>query len=215
MSLRRKASAAGGREPDRNHPGYRVPTDLQKPGLIVLDAMKLFCDPSSPAFVPGFPRIEKPLFRLVDAMISAARPVVFTRHAHGDEDGGGLIGRMYGRLQRAGDPLNALIAAARSRIPPALEVTKDRHTPFRDEATAGAFRGCDALLIAGVQTQACVLAAAVDAVRLGFVPLVVADACASKSRRLHGQTLDVLASGHAFVCSAAEALSLFALGEPA
>jgi nicotinamidase-related amidase len=108
-----------------------------------------------------------------------------------------------------------LIAAARSRIPPALEVTKDRHSPFRDEATTGVFRGCDALLIAGVQTQACVLAAAIDAARLGFVPLVVADACASKSRRLHGQALDVLASGHAFVCSTAEALSLFALGEPA
>ncbi len=215
MTLRRKAAAAGGREPDRNHPGYSLPKDPGKPGLVVLDAMRLFCDSASPAFVPGFPRIEKTLFRLVDALMSAARPVVFTRHVHDAADSGGLIGRMYGRLQRADDPLNALIAAARSRIPPALEVTKDRHSPFRDESTVGAFRGCDTLLIAGVQTQACVLATAVDAARMGFVPLVVADACASKNRRLHGQTLDVLASGHAFVCSAAGALSLFELGEPA
>jgi nicotinamidase-related amidase len=156
--------------------------------------------------------MEKRLFGLVDVLMSAGRPVVFTRHAHGSDDVGGLIGRMYGRLQRAGDPLNELIAGARSRIPPAVEITKDRHSPFRDESAATAFCGCDALLIAGVQTQACVLATAIDSARLGFVPLVVVDACASKSIRLHRQALDVLASGHAFILSADQAASLFGLG---
>jgi maleamate amidohydrolase len=222
MTLRRNAaspanppgSAADGPQAERAHPGYRLPKGLIKPGLMVLDLMRLFCDPSSPALVPGFPRLEKRLFGLVDAMTSAGRPVVFTRHAHGADDDGGLIGRMYGRLQRAADPLTELISAARSRIPPAVEITKDRHSPFRDESTAAVFRGCDALLIAGVQTQACVLATAIDSARLGFVPMVVADACASKSIRLHRRALEVLASGHAFVLSADQAASLFGLGRP-
>jgi maleamate amidohydrolase len=205
-------SSRDDRGPQRAYPGRRIPTGLAKPGLIVLDVMRLFCDPDSPAFAPGFPRIEASLFGLVDFMTAAGRPVVFTRHVHDAGDAGGLIGRMYGRLQKAGDPLNELIPAARRRIPPALETTKDRHAPFRNESTLRAFRACDALLIAGVQTQACVLATAIDCARLGFVPLVIADACASKSDRLHREALAVLASGHAYVLAAAEAASLFGPG---
>jgi maleamate amidohydrolase len=190
-------------------PGNRLPQGLSSPGLVVLDLMRLFCDPVSPAFLPSYPGIEKRLFDLIDLVTAKGRPVLFTRHAHEDGDDGGLIGRMYGRLQRAGDPLNELVPEAKRRIPPALEVIKNRHSPFFAESAARLFDGCDSLLVAGVQTQACVLATALDCARLGLVPLVVADACASKDARLHRRALDVLASGHAYVLRAEEAAALF------
>ena len=187
-------------------PGSRLPRELSSPGLVALDLMRLFCDPASPAFLPSYPAIEKKLFELVDSMTAKGRPVLFTRHAHEDGDDGGLIGRMYGRLQRAGDPLNELIPEAKRRIPPAFEVIKNRHSPLLAEAASEFFGGCDSLIVAGVQTQACVLATALDGARLGLVPLVVADACASKDARLHRRALDVLASGHAYVLTADEAV---------
>ena len=186
-------------------PGARLPKGLSSPGLVVLDLMRLFCDPASPAFLLSYAAIKNGLFNLVDLMTARGRPVLFTRHAHEDGDDGGLIGRMYGRLQRAGDPLNELVPEARRRIPPGHEAIKNRHSPFFAKPAARLFAGCDSLLIAGVQTHACVLATALDCARLGLVPLVVADACASKDARLHRRALDILASGHAYVLAADEA----------
>ena len=205
------------RVPDPFHQdqGGGIPRGLTRPGLIVLDLMRLFCDSASPAFLPAYPKIEKKLFELVDAMTKSGRPVLFTRHAHGDGDDGGLFGRMYSRLQKAGDPLNELIASAKRRMPPAVERAKNRYSPFYDESAARIFEACDSLLIAGVQTHACVLATAVDCSRLGIVPLVVADACASKSERLHREAVNVLASGHAYVLSGDEAIAAFFPGRKA
>ncbi len=195
-------------------PGYRIPQGLTLPGLVVLDLMRLFCDSASPAFLPAYFEIEERLFRLVDIITEAGRPVLFTRHAHENDDSGGLIGRIYGRLQRAEDPFNELVAGAKRRIPPAFQIIKNRHSAFSNETTIQIFQACDSVLIAGVQTHACVLATALDCSRLGFVPLVIGDACASRSNRLHLETLDVLASGHAYILKADEAIAaLFNMGK--
>ncbi len=215
MTFFRRESANAGFDSDlgfrsnpvSGFPGYRIPQGLTLPGLVVLDLMRLFCDSASSAFLPAYFGIEERLFHLVDIMTAAGRPVLFTRHAHENDDGGGLIGRMYGRLQRAGDPFNELVAGAKRRIPPALEIIKNRHSAFSNETAIQLFQACDSVLIAGVQTQACVLATALDGPRLSLVPVVIADACASKDERLHLETLDVLASGHAYILKADEAIA--------
>ena len=191
------------------------PEGLSAPALVVLDLMALFCDPSSPAFLPAFPAIKANIFRLADTLIASGRPVLFTRHAHPEGDEGGLVKKMYSRLQRADDPLNGLIEEAQRRIPPAAEVIKDRHSPLTMDSAVSFFRGCDSLLIAGVQTQACVTATAIDCSRCGLVPVVVADACASLNERLHLSALEVLASGHAYVLGTDEVLALLSMGKDA
>ncbi len=189
--------------------GYGIPLGLSSPGLIVLDLMRLFCDPSSPAHISFYPRIEGRLFQLVDRALAAGRPVLFMRHAHKEGDDGGMIGRMHGRLQKAGDALNALVAGAKQRIPPAYEIIKNRHSAFASALSSRRLLGCDSVLIAGVQTHACVLATALDASRLGLVPVVVSDACVSRDERLHHATLEVLAAEHAFVVETGAAISAF------
>lgn len=178
---------------------------LVSPGLIVLDPMRLFCDPSSPAFLPSYPLIESRLFSLVDTVLAAGFPVIFSRHAHPNNDEGGLIARFFGRLQRCDDLLNELVPEALSRIPPAVQHLKCRHSAFHSPELERVFANCDSLLITGVQSHLCVLATALDSSRHHLVPIVVADACGARDEETHLSALRVMAGGHAHIVSAAEA----------
>ena len=69
--------------------------------------------------------------------------------------------------------------------------------------------GCDALVLAGVQTPLCVLATALDAARTPLVPVVAADACAARTAAEHEAALRVLSCGHAHVATIDEIVATF------
>lgn len=188
------------------HRGRRPFDDLRRPGLVVLDAQLLFCDPGSPAFVRAWPDAAPRVARLAAAFLEANLPVVFTRHCHPADDAGGLIARFFGRLQRAHDPLVALLPELEPLWARAAVVDKARHSAFSQQRVAQLLAGCDSVALCGVQTPLCVLASAVDAARVGLTPLVVADACAARDADDHRAALRSLACGHAHICSAAELL---------
>jgi len=183
--------------------------DLRRPGLVVLDAQRLFCEPGAPVWLPGWAEAEPRAQRLAEAFLDRGRPVVFTRHAHPEDDDGGLIARLFGRMLRAGDPWSALLPALEPLRSRALVVDKARHSALSAPAVAEALAGCDALVLAGVQTPLCVLATALDAARTPLVPVVAADACAARTAAEHEAALRVLSCGHAHVATIDEIVATF------
>ena len=196
------ASLAGSR-------GRRPFGDLRRPGLIVIDAQRLFCDPASPAWLPEWRRAEPQVRRLAETFAHRGRPVVFTRHGHPPDDSGGLIARFFGRLQRRGDPVTELAESLRPLSAAALLVDKARHSALSAPGVRQALAGCDAVVLAGVQTPLCVLATALAAADTCWVPIVAADATAARRLAEHLAALEVLACGHAHVATTAEVLATF------
>jgi len=182
--------------------------DLFRPGLLVLDLQRLFTDPLSPAFLPHWAACESRCRSLVEAFAHRGLPVVFTRHVHGPQDDGFLIKRFLGRLQRSGDPLSSLSAEVLSWAPRSPVIDKDRHSAFLQPLVTKRFAGCDSVVITGVQTPLCVLATALDAVRVRMVPVVVMDATAARTLELHFSSLRCLGAGHAHLATAQEVLDM-------
>ncbi len=189
--------------------GRRGISDLGRPGLALVDLQRLFCEPDSPAVLPGWADAEANLRRLADAFVRAGRPVLFTRHVHSPSDDGGVMSRFFDRLMRADDPLTRLSPALESYWSRATIVEKERFSIFSAPEPGDIFASCDCVVIAGVQTPLCVLASAIDAARLDLVPIVVADATAARSPEEHTAALSSLAAGHAHVATTDEVLSAF------
>lgn len=187
--------------------GRRPFGDLRAPALVVIDAQRLFTDPQSPASLPAWPAIAPVVRALVAAFQAAGRPVIFTRHAHPPGDDGALIGRFFGRLQQETDPYSALAPGLTDGFVAPVVLTKARHSVFAADGLLAALGASDSVVLAGVQTHLCVLASAMEAAPRGLVPVVVADATASRSDADHEAALRVLAGGHAHVATGAEVLA--------
>ncbi|MFH1811731.1 MAG: cysteine hydrolase [Pseudomonadota bacterium] len=186
--------------------GRRTFDDLHRPALVVVDLQRLFCDPASPAALPDWPACVLPLRALVAAFRRATCPVIFTRHVHPDDDVGGLMGRFFDRLPRAGEVLAALDPALEDLWSTGPVVDKCRHSIFSAAELPALLDGCDALVLAGVQTPLCIAASALDASQVGLVPVVSIDATAARSAQQHLAALQTLAAGHAHVATVDEIL---------
>ncbi len=79
-----------------------------------------------------------------------------------------------------------------------------------DGRAARAQQRIEPLLITGYSTSACVRASALDAMQLGFIPLVVREACADRHPAPHEANLFDLQAKYAEVISEAEALAVIA-----
>jgi nicotinamidase-related amidase len=169
--------------------------------LLLVDPQRLFTDPTSPAFVPGWPAARANAGRLTAAFLARGWPVLRTRHVHPADDDGGTLRWFFHRLQRADDPWSEVDAHAVPGAAATPLVDKARLSALSVPAIAEAAGRGGVLVLAGVQTHRCVLATAVDAARLGLCPVVIGDACAARPTERHAQALAVLADGHAFVAS--------------
>ncbi len=144
--------------------------------------------------------------KLVCAFAAAGLPIIFSRHALEEGEEGGAGESFYGtRPILTRDPLSELILDAR---------TLAKGTIWRKK-TAACFAlgvppqlsGVETVVICGVQTQRCVLATAIDAPRIGFQPIVAADACAAPNEELHLCALRSLAASCAYVAGCDEIIA--------
>ena len=186
-------------------PGCRVLPDLSAAVLLLLDLQRLFIDPSSPAYLQGWSQIAPRCHRLLAAFRAAGRPVIFTRHLNPPGDDGGVITHFGGRPLRAGDPLAELHSEL---VPAPGEPVLDKarysawwRTGLEDHLPVGSV-----VVLAGVTTHRCVLAAAVGAASRDRLPVVAADACATRSAALQLAALRTIAHGFGHVASTREVL---------
>ncbi len=184
-------------------PGRQALPDLSGASLVLLDLQRLFVDPSSPAYLPGWAAVAPRCQALLAAFRAAGRPVMFTRHVNPLGDDTGVIALFGGRPLRSEDPL----AALDPRWQPLGEepvVHKQRYSPWLCEGLAARVPPGGTLVIAGVTTHRCALATAVEAASRDRVPVLVADACATRSAELHLAALRCVANGFGFVATTRE-----------
>jgi maleamate amidohydrolase len=173
-----------------------------RPALILVDLIRAYFEPGA-AFYLGSDECLSAAARVLGAARQAAVPVLFTRVEY-DRDGisGGLFVRKIPALRRlvAGDPLGEIMP----EVAPGdreIVVVKQYASAFFGTSLAATLRtlGVDTLIITGVSTSGCVRATAVDALQLGFVPLVVRQAVGDRDPRPHEAALFDLQAKYAEV----------------
>ncbi len=196
------------------HAGYRGAFDGgltpgSRPAVIVVDLVRAYLEPGSPLHMATAAAARDAAADLVEVARDRGVEVVWTnvRYEPDGRDGGRFFEKVPALSLFAGDdPLGDFDPAA---APASTErvVTKQYPSAFfgTDLADDLHARGVDTVLICGYSTSGCVRASALDALCHGFVPLVVADACADRDARPHEANLFDLAHKYAEVVDLASA----------
>lgn len=181
----------------------------RRPGLVVIDAQRIFLDPASPACVMDAENVAGNLARLTEGFRSAGLPVLFTRHLEPASGPRGTNPLFFPRPLVEHDPLSALTPRIHDLAITSEILVKDRHDAF-SHGLPESLTGTGILFLAGVRTGLCVLSTALGLARHRIVPVVVADACADRHPAIHEAALRCLSAGHAHVRTTGETLHLIA-----
>jgi maleamate amidohydrolase len=170
---------------------------------------RAYVEEGSPLFAGAQPAYDA-AGQLVAAARRAGHPVLWTRveFQPGGLDGGHFF-RKVGALGSfvRGNPL-AEFTESLAPLDGEVVVTKQYASGFFGTSLAATLTSLrvDTVVVAGVSTSGCVRATAVDALQHGFVPVVVADACADRDPRPHHANLFDLAAKYADVVTLDNAL---------
>jgi maleamate amidohydrolase len=173
------------------------------PGVLVIDLIGAFTDPTLPLGAP-LDEVLANTLRVVDTARSGQLPVLFTTVAYDDgdlRDAGVWAAKMAGLLTlRAGTPEVEVDGRLGRRADEPLIVKKYASAFFGTDLISrlNAMR-VDTLVITGCTTSGCVRATAVDAVQNGLRPIVVREAVGDRSRAAHEQSLFDLQAKYADV----------------
>lgn len=171
------------------------------PLVLVIDVTRAFTEAGRPLGSDADAIVEG-ANRLVAAARAGRVPVMFTRVAYADPElsDAGLWARKIGRLD------DLVEGGEGVEMDPRLDVraqdpvlTKKYASCFfgTDLASRLTSAGIDTLVIAGLSTSGCVRATAVDAIQLGFRPIVVSDAVGDRWQAAHDQALADMAAKYA------------------
>jgi maleamate amidohydrolase len=165
----------------------------KKPGLIVVDMIEGFTDPSMPMGSDLTPQINK-----VNALLEIIRnkdlPVFFTTISYDDDtfaDSGLWYQKMEGlKTLKAGTSAVNVDPRLDFRYGDGLIVKKYASAFFGTDLIARLnAQNVDTVIIVGCTTCGCVRATAVDALQYGYRPIVVEDAVGDRSLASHEQSL--------------------------
>ena len=167
-----------------------VPTGPEGPWLVVIDAQRVFADPSSEWASPYFPRIVDPVRELVKAF---GPRVVTTRWVPPEQKKGSWVPYFHAwpfADRPADDPLFELVPEiAELGVPHVVDEPTFGKWGRQLESLTGP---TPELVLTGVATDCCVLATALPAADAGATVVIVTDACAGSSDTNHQQALDAM-----------------------
>lgn len=178
--------------------------------FIVIDLIKGFTDPNMPLGVKSTEQIEN-VNKFLDVCRLKNIPVVFTVIVYED-----LALSDAGIWFQKAEGLKTLMAGTT-----AVELDERLHFQKGDTVLtkkyASAFFGSDlnsrlksnhidTLIIAGSSTSGCVRATAVDAIQLGYRPIVLSDCVGDRSKASHEQSLFDMHQKYADVLTSQEAI---------
>ncbi|MEE3956051.1 isochorismatase family protein [Peribacillus frigoritolerans] len=183
----------------------------QKPGLIVVDMIKGFTDPSMPMGSDLTPQIEK-VNKLVNTMHTMDLPVFFTTISYDDDtfaDSGIWYKKMEGlKTLKAGTDAVNVDPRLDFRLGDGLIIKKYASAFFGTDLIARLnANNIDTVIIVGCTTCGCVRATAVDALQYGYRPIVVEDAVGDRSVASHEQSLFDLRQKYADVLKTDEVVT--------
>ena len=164
--------------------------------LMIIDMQRIFAEPSSEWATPGYASASAGIQRLLGAFESR---VCLTRFLP-PEQPTGAWSSYYERWPFALDPGNALLYELTEEFVSIPATMVDRTTFGKWDAETGrALGNPDAIVLAGVTTDCCVLSTALAAADAGVHVTVAADACAGVTDADHRRALDAMALYHPMI----------------
>ena len=170
--------------------------------LLMVDFARAYFEPDSPLYAAA-PQVLDVAGELLRWARSRRMLVCHTQVVY-DEGGlnGGVFYRKIPALSnfRRGHPLGAFVPSLQPEAGEAV-VEKQYASAFFGTSLSSLLNAqrIDCVLIAGMSTSGCVRATTVDAIQLGYVPLVVADACGDRHPAPHEANLFDLQAKYADV----------------
>ena len=187
----------------------------QRPALILVDFVQAYFDPGCELYAGVEAELQSAL-RIRNAARAAGVPVIYTRvtYQQGGLDGGIFFKKVL--------PLKHFVAGSKlgnwaKGIDPAddeLVIAKQYPSAFFGTSLSSTLTtmGIDTLVITGLTTSGCVRATCVDAISLGFIPVVVADACGDRHESPHNANLFDMSAKYADVVDETEVTAYLTAG---
>jgi nicotinamidase-related amidase len=158
--------------------------------LMIIDMQRIFAEPISEWVTPGYAAASAGIQRLLSAFESR---VCLTRFLPPDQPTGAWT-TYYEKWPFALDPVNAPLYELSEEFVSIPATIIDRTTFGKWDAEAGrALGNPDAIVLAGVTTDCCVLSTALAAADAGVHVTVAADACVGVTDADHRRALDAMA----------------------
>ncbi|GAB1833197.1 isochorismatase family protein [Achromobacter xylosoxidans] len=182
----------------------------KNPALIVVDLINGFTDSASPLGANMDPEIDH-TNALIDCFHAARLPVFFTTVSYDDDalaDAGIWARKQKGlAILRTGSDQVKLDPRLHFESSDSLIVKKYASSFFgTDLQTRLTTKMVDTTVIVGCTTSGCVRATAVDALQLGYRPIVVKEAVGDRSRTAHEQSLFDLQAKYCDVLAGADVI---------
>lgn len=195
--------------------GFGSQLDPQAPyGLLIIDLVNGFADPA--VFGGGnIPQAIENTQHLLATAREQGWPVAHSRIVYADDGADNNIFsiKVPGMLGLLENEPNSQIVPELTPAPGELVVRKNVPSAFFGTSLAAWLtqRGVKTLLVAGAVTSGCVRASVVDAMQLGFRPLVVSDCVGDRALGPHEANLFDMRQKYATVATRVEAMALLGL----
>ena len=183
----------------------------ERPALVVIDMMNAFTDAALPLGANQDREIAQ-ICRVLDAARQADIPIYYTV-VYFEERDFRDAGIWYHKQKKGMETLKAGTAAVEldprlGRRPDEAVILKKYASSFfgTDLLSRLNSRRVDTLLVTGCTTSGCVRATTVDAVQLGFRPMVIEEAVADRAEAAHRQSLFDLRQKYADIVTVEETL---------
>ena len=164
--------------------------DAASSWLMIIDMQRIFAEPSSEWATPGYGSASAGIQQLLGAF---QRRICLTRFLPPEQPAGAWID-YYQKWPFALDPRNAPLYELTDEFVSIPATIVDRTTFGKWDAETGrALGNPDAIVLAGVTTDCCVLSTALAAADAGVHVTVAADACAGVTDADHRRALEAMA----------------------
>lgn len=174
--------------------------------LCLIDWQRFYVDPDSPAFIPETAQIVNKLLLLTGIFQELDLPILATRHGNSSEKPNNFL-RFYGRVINRDSHWSSL-ADPVSNIECLNLFSKETYSIFENPQFSDFLvsMGIKKIVLAGLQTDRCILANVIAGFDRGFEMIVVSEACASRNKFRHRAALNLIRYSFASVLKINELL---------
>jgi len=166
--------------------------------LLIIDMQDFFLKEESHAFLPAARAITANINSVVERFRKRNHPVIFTYHALEEDEEPGLMGRWWGDVLKADDPLSRIHSSVDWQSDD-ITIRKSRYGAFTGTILDRTLEdmGIKSLVVTGIMTHLCCESTAREAFMRDYEVYFVIDATATRSEKLHFSSIRALADGFA------------------
>ena len=174
--------------------------------LIIMDPQRVFCDNSSPAFIPSWPKCRENILKIMPKLKEFGVGVALTKHIMEDRIRYIPFENFFDRKLTNMDPLSEIEDTFLSLDIAIFE--KDNFSIFSSRGIDHILTSMDYIIFCGVKAENCITSSVLDCGNFGITPIVVADGICGDNFRNHEAVLRIISCGHGYVVTSDELIGI-------